>query len=91
MNFLILESCQHYENIHCLIRRQSFVAEICEAILTQYFPEKFKQKSAKFIQKFITQNQAFFRGDPVLVKWLELMETQVAYEPHADLMSQRSQ
>lgn len=27
----------------------------------------------------------------MLVKWLELMETQVAYEPDGDIVSQRSQ
>lgn len=36
-------------------------------------------KAPKFIQKFITQNQDFFRYDDVIIKWLELMETEVCY------------
>lgn len=37
-------------------------------------------KAPKFIQKFITQNQEFFRYDDVIVKWIELMEREVHFE-----------
>lgn len=54
VNFLILESCLHYENIHSLIMRQQFISDICIEILFGYFPEQFRMKAPKFIQKFIT-------------------------------------
>ena len=80
VNFLILESCLHYENIHSLIMRQQFISDICIEILCNYFPEQFRMKAPKFIQKFITQNQEFFRSDDVIVKWIELMEREVNFE-----------
>ena len=79
INFLILESCLHYQNIHILIERQKLLIEICVEILSNYFPELFRNKAPKFIQKFIVQNQTFFRNDEVLVKWLELMQTEVSF------------
>ena len=54
VNFLILESCLHYENIHNIIQRQKLLGDICVEILSNYFPEKFKEKSPRFIEKFIS-------------------------------------
>jgi hypothetical protein len=80
VNFLILESCLHYEYIHNLIQRQKLLGDICIEILGNYFPEKFREKAPIFIEKFISRNQEFFKYDESIVKWVELMETEVNFD-----------
>lgn len=38
INFLILESCKHYENINAIIKKHKFVTDLCISMLVQYFP-----------------------------------------------------
>jgi len=76
-----MESCLHYENIHHMIQRMRFLGKICVEILERFFPEKFRAKAPMFIDKFITQNQQFFKYDSSIQKWLDLMETEVYFDP----------
>jgi len=50
-------------------------------ILASYFPGKFREKAPLFIEKFISVNQEFFKNDGAILKWLELMENEVYYDP----------
>jgi hypothetical protein len=53
VNFLILESCLHYEAIHHLVQRQKFLAEICTELLSNYFPKNYREKVPLFLDKFM--------------------------------------
>ena len=81
INFLILESCLHYENIHQIIQRQKLLGDICVEVLANYFPSKYKDKVPIFMTKFIVQNQDFFKKDEAIISWLNLIQTEVYFEP----------
>jgi len=68
---LILESCQHYEAIHNMVHRQKLLAEICFELLANYFPVKYREKVPIFLDKFIVQNQTFFKQDEAIKNWME--------------------
>mmetsp|Transcript_30220 Transcript_30220/g.29525 ORF Transcript_30220/g.29525 Transcript_30220/m.29525 type:complete len:227 (+) Transcript_30220:2928-3608(+) len=78
INHLIRESCEHYENIHQIISRQKLLAQICSEILNKYFP--IQEKAPLFINKFVDQNQEFFRKDPTINEWLMILETNVCFD-----------
>jgi hypothetical protein len=53
------------------------LGDICVEILATYFPENFRAKAPIFIERFISQNQEFFKHDSTIVKWLELMQNEI--------------
>ena len=82
VNFLILESCLHYENIHSMIQRQKLLADICVELLANYFPQKYREKAPIFLDKFILANQTFFKTDSAIIAWMGMLETNVYFEPN---------
>lgn len=53
-------------------------------ILAKYFPEQYRAKAPIFIERFISQNQDFFKHDCTILKWLDLMQNEIYLESDAE-------
>jgi len=54
-----------------MVHRQKLLAEICFELLANYFPVKYREKVPIFLDKFIVQNQTFFKQDEAIKNWME--------------------
>jgi hypothetical protein len=82
INFLILESCLHYENIHNMVLRYKLLGQICQEVLADYFPQRFRDKAPVFLERFILQNHGFFTEDQTIERWLDLLYSEVSFDPN---------
>jgi hypothetical protein len=84
-NFFFHQQCELYENIHMTLRRQAMVRMLCNDILAKYYTN-FDNVSAAvqadlYVSMFIEQNQEWLRLDPLVNKWLALLESDVDLLP----------
>jgi len=74
------EVCEAYLNINNISYKHSMLNDILHIVLNKYLNVLDIDHSNTILNSFVDENQALFKQDPDIIRFLQLQESQVFYE-----------